>query len=76
MDCPSHENQNMNNGGSGSSSTRKKSDLIGDEDLELSQNISRSRNPSSDLVIAPEPVLAEVTKADINRQDVITIYWS
>lgn len=24
-------------------------------DLELKQNISRSRNPSSDLIIAPEP---------------------
>ena len=34
-----------------------------EEDLELKQTISRSRNPSSDLVIAPEPVLAEVTRA-------------
>ena len=73
MDCPSHENQNRNNGGPGSNSTGQKSDLIGEEDLELSQTISRSRNPSSDLVIAPEPVLAEVTKADINRQDLITL---
>ena len=38
-----------------------------EEDLELKQTISRSRNPSSDLVIAPDPVLAEVTKASTNN---------
>ena len=41
--------------------------IIAEEDLELKQTISRSRNPSSDLVIAPDPVLAEVTKASTNN---------
>ena len=43
--------------------------IIAEEDLELKQTISRSRNPSSDLVIAPEPVLAEVTKASTNNNN-------
>ena len=42
-------------------------EIIAEEDLELKQTISRSRNPSSDLVIAPDPVLAEVTKASTNN---------
>ena len=43
--------------------------IIAEEDLELKQTISRSRNPSSDLVIAPDPVLAEVTKASANNNN-------
>ena len=43
--------------------------IIAEEDLELKQTISRSRNPSSDLMIAPDPVLAEVTKASSNNNN-------
>ena len=71
MDCSSNGNQNIDK--NGSNSTGKETNLIAEEDLELNQTISRSRNPSSDLVIAPEPVLAEVTKADVSREDVIII---
>ena len=49
--------------------------------MELRQNISRSRNPSSDLIIAPEPICRNeknnsknitIAKADINSNNNIT----
>ena len=54
---------------------------VSEEDMELRQNISRSRNPSSDLIIAPEPICRNeknstknitIAKADINSNNNIT----
>ena len=46
---------NYNIEGEGSKNKRLMHAVTEETDLELKQNISRSRNPSSDLIIAPEP---------------------